>query len=173
MVDDAATDPELSEEQRAADAAIGIRAHGAVPLIKGGRLVARGHTSEAIGRDLHLTMNTVKTHLSHILRKLDAADRAQAVARAAALGLLDGARGGPKADLRVGAVAERPGGRAAAAARRDHLTRDPELMAVGVHDVGADLRRPADVRAMMINPQRCKASRSRWTSHCVAPRSRS
>ena len=53
------------------------------------RLVARGHTNAAIGRELYLTVNTVKTHVAHILRKLDAADRAQAVARAAALGLLD------------------------------------------------------------------------------------
>ncbi len=51
--------------------------------------IARGQTNEAIGREMQLTLNTVKTHVAHILRKLDAADRAQAVARAAALGLLD------------------------------------------------------------------------------------
>jgi DNA-binding NarL/FixJ family response regulator len=55
------------------------------------RLLAQGRTNAAIGRELHLTLNTVKTHVSHILQKLDAADRAQAVARAAALGLLDDA----------------------------------------------------------------------------------
>jgi DNA-binding NarL/FixJ family response regulator len=53
------------------------------------RLMARGRTNEAIGRELHLTLNTVKTHVAHILRKLDAADRAEAVARGAALGLID------------------------------------------------------------------------------------
>lgn len=53
------------------------------------RLMAQGRTNAAIGRELHLSVNTVKTHVAHILRKLDAADRAQAVARAAALGLLD------------------------------------------------------------------------------------
>lgn len=56
------------------------------------RLLARGRTNEAIGRELHLTLNTVKTHVSHILAKLGAADRAEAAARAARLGLLDDPR---------------------------------------------------------------------------------
>ena len=51
-------------------------------------LIARGRTNEEIGRELHLTLNTIKTHVAHVLRKLGAADRAQAAARAAALGLL-------------------------------------------------------------------------------------
>lgn len=53
------------------------------------QLMAAGRTNEAIGQHLRITLNTVKTHVAHILRKLDAADRAQAVGRAAALGLLD------------------------------------------------------------------------------------
>ena len=53
------------------------------------RLLAHGTTNEAIGRALHLSLNTVKTHVSHILAKLDAPDRAAAAARAAALGLLE------------------------------------------------------------------------------------
>jgi DNA-binding NarL/FixJ family response regulator len=53
------------------------------------RLMADGRTNEAIGRELRITLNTVKTHVGHVLRKLDASDRAQAVARAAALGLLE------------------------------------------------------------------------------------
>ena len=56
------------------------------------RLLARGRTNQAIGRELHLTLNTVKTHVSHILAKLDVADRAEAAARAASLGLLEGPR---------------------------------------------------------------------------------
>ena len=56
------------------------------------RLMARGRTNEAIGRELHLSLNTVKTHVSHILAKLGVADRAEAAARAAALGLLDDPR---------------------------------------------------------------------------------
>ena len=53
------------------------------------RLMADGHTNDAIGRELCITLNTVKTHVAHVLRKLEAADRAHAVARAAALGLLE------------------------------------------------------------------------------------
>ena len=52
------------------------------------RLLARGLTNYGIAVRLHLTVNTVKTHVRHILRKLDAPDRAAAVAKAAALGLL-------------------------------------------------------------------------------------
>ncbi|MBV9355318.1 MAG: response regulator transcription factor [Chloroflexi bacterium] len=52
------------------------------------RLMAQGQTNAAIGHRLHLSVNTVKTHVQHLLRKLDAPDRAAAVARAAALGLL-------------------------------------------------------------------------------------
>ncbi len=51
------------------------------------RLMAQGQTNAAIGHRLHLSVNTVKTHVQHLLRKLDAPDRAAAVARAAALGL--------------------------------------------------------------------------------------
>jgi DNA-binding NarL/FixJ family response regulator len=52
------------------------------------RLMAQGQTNAAIGHRLHLSVNTVKTHVQHLLLKLDAPDRAAAVARAAALGLL-------------------------------------------------------------------------------------
>jgi DNA-binding NarL/FixJ family response regulator len=52
------------------------------------RLVARGQTNEEISHTLHLTLNTVKTHVAHVLRKLGAADRAEAAVRAAAQGLL-------------------------------------------------------------------------------------
>jgi DNA-binding NarL/FixJ family response regulator len=52
------------------------------------RLLAKGYTNQAIGQKLGLSVNTVKTHIRHILRKLDAPDRAATVARAAALGLL-------------------------------------------------------------------------------------
>lgn len=53
------------------------------------RLVAQGRTNEEIGQQLHLTLNTVKTHVAHALRKLGAADRTEAAVRAAALGLLE------------------------------------------------------------------------------------
>jgi len=44
------------------------------------RLVADGETNRAIGRRLTLSEGTVKTHVSNILHKLDASNRAQAVA---------------------------------------------------------------------------------------------
>ena len=58
-------------------------------------LMAKGATTSAIAEALYISGNTVKTHVHHILEKLQAANRAEAVAKAAALGLLenDGARG--------------------------------------------------------------------------------
>jgi DNA-binding NarL/FixJ family response regulator len=53
------------------------------------RLLAQGYTNAAIGYQLQVSVNTVKTHLRHVLRKLDVPDRAAAAARAAALGLLE------------------------------------------------------------------------------------
>lgn len=45
-------------------------------------LVARGLTNDEIGSDLFISPATVKTHLSRIMAKLDAHDRAQLVVRA-------------------------------------------------------------------------------------------
>ena len=54
--------------------------------------LARGATTAQIAQALVLSpsiaVSTVKTHVGHILEKLDAANRAEAVGRAAALGLL-------------------------------------------------------------------------------------
>jgi DNA-binding NarL/FixJ family response regulator len=52
------------------------------------RLVARGATNRAIADRLTITVPTVKRHLSNILRKLDAIDRAEAVTHARARGFL-------------------------------------------------------------------------------------
>jgi LuxR family maltose regulon positive regulatory protein len=52
------------------------------------RLVAAGHSNRAIAGQLSITERTVKAHVSSILRKLDAASRVQAVARAMALRIL-------------------------------------------------------------------------------------
>lgn len=46
------------------------------------RLVAHGQTNKQIGNTLHISEATVKTHLRHIFRKLNAPDRAAAVASA-------------------------------------------------------------------------------------------
>lgn len=53
------------------------------------RLLARGLSNRAIADALFLTEATVKTHLVRIYRKLDAENRAGAVAQAIAHGLLD------------------------------------------------------------------------------------
>lgn len=54
-------------------------------------LVATGATNQEIGRYLFLSPHTVKQHTSGVYRKLGARNRADAVQRAQALGLLDAA----------------------------------------------------------------------------------
>lgn len=51
-------------------------------------LVAAGDSAPAIGRRLHLSTGTVKTHLQHLYEKLEVNDRAAAVAEAMRRGLL-------------------------------------------------------------------------------------
>ncbi|MBS3956508.1 MAG: response regulator transcription factor [Clostridiales bacterium] len=51
-------------------------------------LMARGMSNKEIGRALWIGETTVKTHVSHILRKLDRADRTQAVLAAVRLGIV-------------------------------------------------------------------------------------
>ena len=51
-------------------------------------LMARGLSNKEIGRALWIGETTVKTHVSHILRKLDQADRTQAVLAAVKSGLV-------------------------------------------------------------------------------------
>jgi DNA-binding NarL/FixJ family response regulator len=50
--------------------------------------LAQGKTSSQIASGLFITENTVKTHVRHILEKLEAANRAEAVSRAIQLGLI-------------------------------------------------------------------------------------
>ena len=52
------------------------------------QLIARGYSNQEISRQLHLGPSTVKTHVSHLLDKLDARDRTQAAVRAIALRLV-------------------------------------------------------------------------------------
>ncbi|WP_244943210.1 response regulator [Streptomyces inhibens] len=61
-------------------------------------LIARGLTNTEIAERLHLGMATVKTHVSHLLTKLGARDRAQLVIVAYETGLVEAARTGPRAD---------------------------------------------------------------------------
>ncbi len=52
-------------------------------------LMAKGLSNHEIGRALWIGETTVKTHVSHILRKLGKADRTQAVIEAVRLGMVD------------------------------------------------------------------------------------
>jgi LuxR family transcriptional regulator, maltose regulon positive regulatory protein len=52
------------------------------------RLLADGRSNQAIAAELVISLDTVKRHVSHVLGKLQAANRTQAVSRARDLGLL-------------------------------------------------------------------------------------
>jgi DNA-binding NarL/FixJ family response regulator len=53
------------------------------------RQIARGLTNAEIGRELHISDTTVKTHVTHIFQKLDLRDRVQAVVLAYETGVFD------------------------------------------------------------------------------------
>jgi ATP/maltotriose-dependent transcriptional regulator MalT len=52
------------------------------------RLIAQGYSNQQIADRLMISLNTTKTHVSHIFRKLDTTDRLQTVKRASELRLL-------------------------------------------------------------------------------------
>jgi LuxR family maltose regulon positive regulatory protein len=54
------------------------------------RLLATRLSNREIGRELYVSVNTVRTHVQAVYRKLEASTRAEAVARARQLGLLAG-----------------------------------------------------------------------------------
>ncbi|MFY9653890.1 helix-turn-helix domain-containing protein, partial [Trebonia sp.] len=51
------------------------------------RLLAAGKSNQRIAHDLVVALDTVKKHVTHVLGKLGAANRTEAVARARDLGL--------------------------------------------------------------------------------------
>lgn len=53
------------------------------------KLIATGQTAPEIGRSIHLSTATVKTHLQHLYDKLGVSERAAAVAQAMRRGLLE------------------------------------------------------------------------------------
>jgi DNA-binding NarL/FixJ family response regulator len=53
------------------------------------RLIARGLSNTEIGKELYISDTTVKTHITHILQKLNLRDRVQAVVLAYETGLFE------------------------------------------------------------------------------------
>lgn len=51
-------------------------------------LLAAGKTNREIAKDLVLSVSTVKTHVEHVIAKLDVADRTQAAVKATRLGIV-------------------------------------------------------------------------------------
>ncbi len=52
------------------------------------RMLAAGRSNQAIAGQFVVTLDTVKKHVSHVLSKLGAANRTEAVSRARELGLI-------------------------------------------------------------------------------------
>ena len=52
------------------------------------RLLAAGKTNREIAQDLILSVSTVKTHVEHVIAKLEVADRTQAAVKATRLGIV-------------------------------------------------------------------------------------
>ena len=83
--------PELQTDLAAQ---IRIREHLAAPPISPRereilQLMADGLTAPQMGRHLHLSTGTVKTHMLHVYEKLEVSERAAAVAQAMRRGLLE------------------------------------------------------------------------------------
>ncbi len=53
------------------------------------RSISQGRSNAEIGRELFISETTVKTHITHILQKLNLRDRVQAVVLAYEAGLFD------------------------------------------------------------------------------------
>jgi DNA-binding NarL/FixJ family response regulator len=71
-----------TEQNRSAENAISSREMEVLVCL------AQGMTTVQIANDLFISENTVKTHVRHILEKLEASNRAEAVSKAAQMGLI-------------------------------------------------------------------------------------
>lgn len=84
---------EFSGSPHVLPAALALRALGATGITERERQILswlrEGKSNQQIGEVLGISALTVKNHVQKILRKLNAANRAQAVARAMAMNLLD------------------------------------------------------------------------------------
>jgi DNA-binding NarL/FixJ family response regulator len=92
---------------RAAAALIDSRSKSDEPKLSGQelkvlRLVAEGLTNPEIGARLYLSRHTVKEYLSHAMRKLEVANRMEAVRKATELGLLVGVTSGVSENAAAG-----------------------------------------------------------------------
>lgn len=76
--------PELTRRLAERNAIVGL-SNREVDVL---RLVAKGKANKEIAAELALSSDTVKTHLTHLMRKLGAADRAHAVTLAIEQGFL-------------------------------------------------------------------------------------
>lgn len=74
---------------RQADMQTGIALSGITPReLEVLQLMARGHSNQEIANLLFVSLNTVKTHISSLLSKLDAQRRTQAIQKAKSLGII-------------------------------------------------------------------------------------
>ena len=76
--------PESFDGNPQAQAALGISARELTVL----REIASGRSNKEIAAALHVSPNTVKTHVARLFEKLDAKRRTDAIARARELGLV-------------------------------------------------------------------------------------
>lgn len=74
-----------SELNRAAESGLSSREMEVLDCL------AQGKTTAQIASELFISENTVKTHVRHILEKLEASNRAEAVSKATQMGLIGGA----------------------------------------------------------------------------------
>ena len=80
---------ELAQSFLAADRGRGTTDHALTPReVEVLRILAAGASTSQVASELYISAKTVKNHLAHIYKKLDAMDRTQAVLQAVRLGIV-------------------------------------------------------------------------------------